>query len=491
MMTKLNHTFGDDGVFWISYPDFLKHFPSINRVRLFDSSWSVGQQWTCVRVPWTVDYLDTKFEFTISERGPVVIVLAQPDDRYFYGLRGRYLYSLHFRIYKEGDPEGKYIVRSMHNSGGEKVFTRSVSAEIEDLEPGRYGVVFKVTAVRSMISSTAEESILKYAVERKEKLLQVGRRFDYAQTKGNLRAMEVEVRRMEKEEKREKMKRGWRKARKLNKEERERARKRKERVKQKMREKRKELERKRTAKNKALRDRNRNGKKRRHVPVDGRTDPGAGSEVDREERVNDSPVSNDKAQTADNLASVVEPAMERDTDDKSGVAVLDATEMIPDAVSKDDGAVPADLSKKLSSLDIDSRPQSRRNSHTPPSPLDQDHTSDDYSYASPFSPPAELEDDDFSWDSDLYVLFHHIASTALQFPPTNTRFRDGPVSSSSDSDSSSEGQWGSSSRVGKGKDKNGIFGEDKWQALCVLGLRVYAKGSEAVKVRVVKAANSS
>ena len=91
----LADTFGDDGVFWISYKDFLKHFARINRVRLFDESWSVSQQWTCVSVPWTVDYLDTHFQFTVTKKGPVAIVLCQPDDRFFHGLSGRYVYSLH------------------------------------------------------------------------------------------------------------------------------------------------------------------------------------------------------------------------------------------------------------------------------------------------------------------------------------------------------------------------------------------------------------
>lgn len=81
MMIKLDHTFGDDGVFWMTYADFLKHFPSLNRVRLFDDTWQVSQAWTCVEVPWTVDYLDTKFQFTVDQRGPVVISLSQPDDR--------------------------------------------------------------------------------------------------------------------------------------------------------------------------------------------------------------------------------------------------------------------------------------------------------------------------------------------------------------------------------------------------------------------------
>jgi hypothetical protein len=187
LMIKLDHTFGDDGIFWISYKDFLKEFPYINRVRLFNKDWKVAQQWTCVEVPWTVDYLDTKFEITVTERGPLVVVLSQPDNRYFYGLAGRYFYSLHFRVYKEGSDT--YLFRSMHNSGNGAVHTRSVSAELDDVEPGRYSVIFKVTAVR-IVTATSAEAIDKYAVDRKEKLLDVGRKFDYAQSKGNLRAFE-------------------------------------------------------------------------------------------------------------------------------------------------------------------------------------------------------------------------------------------------------------------------------------------------------------
>jgi hypothetical protein len=187
LMMKLDHTFGDDGIFWISYKDFLKEFPHINRVRLFNKDWKVAQQWTCVEVPWTVDYLDTKFEITVTERGPLVVVLSQPDNRYFYGLAGRYFYSLHFRVYKEGSDT--YLFRSMHNSGNGAIHTRSVSAELDDVEPGKYSVIFKVTAVR-IVTATSAEAIEKYAVDRKEKLLDIGRKFDYAQSKGNLRAFE-------------------------------------------------------------------------------------------------------------------------------------------------------------------------------------------------------------------------------------------------------------------------------------------------------------
>ena len=227
----------------MSYKDFLKHFPSINRVRLFNKDWKVAQQWTCVNVPWTVEYLDTKFQLTITERGPVVVVLSQPDDRYFYGLKGRFLYALHFRVYKEGCDEDRWIVRSMHNSGDETVFTRSVSAEIEDLETGTYDVVFKVTAVRKQDGSpTHEESIMKYAVDKKEKLLEVGRHYDYAQTKGNLRAMEELVENQKKQAKKVKQEDVLKKGRKIGQQENERARLRKKRINDAMKEKRKAYE---------------------------------------------------------------------------------------------------------------------------------------------------------------------------------------------------------------------------------------------------------
>lgn len=204
MMEKLQHTFGDDGVFWISYADFLKHFDTINRVRLLSTEeWRVSQCWTCVNVPWAVDFLDTKFVFTLEEKCSVVVVLCQPDDRYFWALRGRYFYALHFRIYKEGDESGRWIVRSMHSSGAEPEFTRSVSAEIEDLEPGTYHVIFKVIAQRQKEAKTASQAIMEYARARKEKLLAIGRKFDYAQSKGNLRAMEEANKKQTKQDSRE------------------------------------------------------------------------------------------------------------------------------------------------------------------------------------------------------------------------------------------------------------------------------------------------
>ncbi len=411
MMTKLEHTFGDDGVFWISFIDFLKHFPSINRVRLFNKEWQVAQQWTSVNVPWTVDYLDTKFQFSIAEKCPVVIVLSQPDDRYFYGLRGRFLYSLHFRVYKEGEEDDKWIVRSMHNSGNETVFTRSVSVEIEDLEPGTYNVVFKVTAVRTAAAMTAEESIIKFAVERKEKLLNVGRRFDYAQTKGNLRAMEDTNRKRKVKGRRDEKITMFKKSRKITQREKERARGRKKRVDDAMREKKREYEHRRRGKEKARRG-GRDCESTDAQDGDGKSEEGgqAGSvtPLTEESPAKEVPHVVAGAEKGDGVAKADEapvPGTEIEQKvEKVGESVEDRKKAAESGKQAEESDKPSEdsketedatnaLSKNLSKLDLRG---TRRSSRTDPvSPLEEED------YDSPVEPPEELDDDDFEWDSDL------------------------------------------------------------------------------------------
>lgn len=183
VMKELDHTFGDDGIFWISYKDFLKFYPEIDRIRLIGPEWTVTQQWTAVSVPWTADYLDTSFSLEVTKAGPVVLILSQPDDRYFQGLTGRFTFDLHFRLYMDG--EATYLLRSMAKSGS----SRSCSAEL-DLEPGKYTILVKVTADRYDSGRTAEEVIRDFREARRDKLLAVGKSFDAIHEKGRLREME-------------------------------------------------------------------------------------------------------------------------------------------------------------------------------------------------------------------------------------------------------------------------------------------------------------
>jgi len=184
VLNQLGHTFADDGTFFISYQDFLRFYPVIDRIRLFGDDWTINQQWVAVNVPWTVDYLDTSFKVTITKEGPVVLVLSQPDTRYFKGLTGRYKYSLHFRLYKDG--EDTYLLRSMEQSGN----MRSCNAEVE-LKPGTYELLLKITAERFDNKQTPDQILREYRDDRREKLLAIGKSFDLTHSKGKLRELEV------------------------------------------------------------------------------------------------------------------------------------------------------------------------------------------------------------------------------------------------------------------------------------------------------------
>ncbi|KAK0706970.1 hypothetical protein B0T26DRAFT_481557 [Lasiosphaeria miniovina] len=152
-LKKLNHKFGDDGIFWMSYKDVLETFMFLHRTRLFDEKWTVVQQWTSVNVGWVSGYLNTKFIIEVKKSGTVVVVLTQLDERYFVGLEGQYQFSLHFLLQQEGSNEHLCRVRPVHDWEN-----RSVSCEL-DLEPGRYEVLPKITATRHKSQRMVEDVV--------------------------------------------------------------------------------------------------------------------------------------------------------------------------------------------------------------------------------------------------------------------------------------------------------------------------------------------
>lgn len=184
-MQLLNHRFGDDGMFWISYKDFLRKYQSLDRTRLFGPEWQITQQWTTVNVPWSADYNDTMYSITVTQPGPVVVVLSQLDSRYFKGLEGQYTFQLQFRLEKDGDDS--CVVRSHSNYS----MSRSVSTDVE-LEPGIYSVLMKITAKRWTGDLTPDQVVRNSCMERPEKLIQVGLSYDLAHAKGEIRETERE-----------------------------------------------------------------------------------------------------------------------------------------------------------------------------------------------------------------------------------------------------------------------------------------------------------
>ena len=76
-MSKLGHSFDNDGEFWMSFQDMMTTFTNLYRTRLFDSSWTVVQEWTSVNVAWLTGYLQRKFVVDLKKSGVTVFVLSQ------------------------------------------------------------------------------------------------------------------------------------------------------------------------------------------------------------------------------------------------------------------------------------------------------------------------------------------------------------------------------------------------------------------------------
>lgn len=184
-MQKLNHKFGDDGAFWIEYSDLLNKYQTFDRTRLFGDSWSVTQAWCSLTIPWSVEYNKTKFCFILENKTSVVVVLSQLDDRYFCGLEGQYEFELSFRIHKAGEED--YIVRS--HSGYS--MRRSTNAELE-LEAGEYHVLMKVEATRNLDKASVEDVVRCNVKERRHKLLRIGLAYDLAHAKGVIKETDEE-----------------------------------------------------------------------------------------------------------------------------------------------------------------------------------------------------------------------------------------------------------------------------------------------------------
>lgn len=206
-LEELNHKQGVDSVFWISYEDFLRKYEVIDRTHLFleAEKWRIAQQWTSIEVPWSASYHET-FQFTFkrppSSDSQVIVVLSQLDDRYFRGLEGQYFFKLNFRLHSSDNLGGDdYIARSHGNS----VMFRSVVAELPNLQDGTYSVVVKVVAERNQKAPSVADVVEKMCRDTTdryhEKFSQVGLSYNVAHSKG-AGVMEAHIQKRKGEEKR-------------------------------------------------------------------------------------------------------------------------------------------------------------------------------------------------------------------------------------------------------------------------------------------------
>jgi hypothetical protein len=174
-LTALKHKFGDDGIFWIPYDDFLRRFNGIWRTRLFTPDWNVTQHWTTIQVPWSSEYIDTKFEFVQPKATCAVIVLSQLDTRYFRGLEGQYKFQLAFRLHRYG-AQGPIV--QGYSSGD-----LSATTEV-DLEAGTYDVLLQISGQRDSTQLKVEDVVKQNWLKRCSKLMRIGLSHDLANAKG-------------------------------------------------------------------------------------------------------------------------------------------------------------------------------------------------------------------------------------------------------------------------------------------------------------------
>jgi flagellar biosynthesis GTPase FlhF len=179
---ELGHKFSGDSVFWISYEDMIRKYTHFDRTRLFrDRDWRCCQRWIGVDVPWKAEYHE-KFHIKLTQDSPLVLVLSQLDKRYWKGLHGQYSFRLHFRLHYQDQPQAEdYIVRSH----GNYLMDRSVSVELPDMPAGNYVVYLKVTGERNSSAKSVEDVVKRELQEREEneKLAQVGYAYDLAHSK--------------------------------------------------------------------------------------------------------------------------------------------------------------------------------------------------------------------------------------------------------------------------------------------------------------------
>ncbi|KAF7542310.1 hypothetical protein G7Z17_g11688 [Cylindrodendrum hubeiense] len=426
MIQKLRHEFGDDGIFWMSYDDVLEHFKWIYRTRLFDQRWTVVQQWTSIGVSWLTGYLKKRFIIEVKEEGMVVIVLSQLDDRYFRDLKGQYDFTLQFLLKSINSTTPICHVKSVHTWD-----RRSINCEI-NLEPGTYEVVPNITAERDEDIPTVEKIVKAGADRNPQKLRQVGLQYDLAHAKGGVLDEDDELQKKRAEEKKKRHKK--KKAQRANQAEQVMLR-----LEEAMLQMRKEML---------------------------RGSSGDGETKDKEESTNDKK-SNDKDSKGDVTSSKPPPSLLPD----------DSFKTAAEAQTKGENNPKSKLESESSTLESTNKNEEDKKEELEAS----SSTSQALVTESKNSPPEKNA-------PNLNPDVRDVRDDPSTPPP---EIKNDPEEDSSDHDSDSDSDLDSDSDDGSdissfSGDRSGSPGLKKkkpWNAVCVLGLRVYA-GHPNVKVRL-------
>ena len=467
-MHELNHKFGDDGMFWISYEDLLDKFSFFERTRLFDPSWIVAQQWTTVDVPYSADYNDIKFQMTITRKGPVVIVLSQLDGRYFKGMEGKYTFELHFRLDKEGEDD--YIVRSHGNYS----MTRSVSTDLPELEPGTYSVLMRITAHRFWDMGVPEKAIRKAANTRPKKLIQIGLSYDLAYAKGEIKETEEEKderskleekkKADEKKKKRKELSEAQKKKWEYGKRDKAREKRRKQ--------KREAYQRKQAQKLKTTETADGGGEP---TPTDEGATVAAGVEGEVERQAAAGAEQDKKGGSTTTAADLPSPPAEPDAEPKAKPKAIPEDIPTVNGEPKEASQTTNEVDKKSANDASDSlaakAEKFKKDLQSIPSVTVNGEPAVEAAAGSALAPPSippsgGSEDDDYLYDSD--ASFHSSIDSVLDFPSDET-----PATADTPA-------------VGDDEDDSDVeFTSDPWNAVCVVGLRVFSK-DEGCAIKVIR-----
>eukprot|EP00003_Mantamonas_plastica_P019464 TRINITY_DN3179_c0_g1_i2.p1 TRINITY_DN3179_c0_g1~~TRINITY_DN3179_c0_g1_i2.p1 ORF type:complete len:793 (-),score=249.36 TRINITY_DN3179_c0_g1_i2:962-3340(-) len=157
LLKELDHSFADDGTFYMAFEDFVKVFNKMYVCRLYEDD--VGEQWEklyctgewignnaggCMNTPaWTNN---RQFSITVNEPDTEVFITIQQPDIRMDGLHHTYEVNIGFYVIAVDDNTRKCISATAEDVVGKSIFTnnREASKEVV-LEPDRKYILVPCT----------------------------------------------------------------------------------------------------------------------------------------------------------------------------------------------------------------------------------------------------------------------------------------------------------------------------------------------------------